>query len=83
MDMTGPCPEKSMSQEERKLCHGWQRVLCKVLGSREHSGSAWGKEDEEETRQRGHKGGELALIHQVHWGGSNERGAGMGSQREK
>lgn len=42
-----------------------------------------GEEDEEETRQRGHKGGELALIHQVHWGGSNEKGAGVGSQRGK
>lgn len=42
-----------------------------------------GEEDEKETRQRGHKGGELALIHQVHWGGSNERGAGVGSQRGK
>lgn len=36
---------------------------------------------EEETR--GHKGGELALIHQVHWGWSNERGAGVGNQRGK
>lgn len=78
-----PLPWKVYESRGKRTMPGWQRVLCKVLGSREHSGSAWGKEDEEETRQRGHKGGELALIHQVHWGGSNERGAGMGSQREK
>lgn len=42
-----------------------------------------GEEDEEKTRQRGHKGGKLALIYQVHWGGSDERGAGVGIQRGK